>query len=81
MCFCQIMHFVHLDGFMHSGLGNEVGREILWENYYQWVSIVLCVQAAMFYLPYFLWKHWEGGKLALLVKDLGKAYYVTSSKI
>lgn len=54
------------------GLGNEAGEEVLWQKYYQWVSIILCFQALLFYLPRYLWKTWEAGRMRLLVTDLGK---------
>lgn len=52
------------------GLGNEAGEEVLWQKYYQWVSIVLSFQAMLFYLPRYLWKTWEAGRMRLLLKDL-----------
>ncbi|EFA07886.1 Innexin inx2-like Protein [Tribolium castaneum] len=44
--------------------------KIIWQKYYQWVCIVFCFQALLFYLPRYLWKTWEGGRLRLLVSDL-----------
>ncbi|KAJ8965141.1 hypothetical protein NQ314_004366 [Rhamnusium bicolor] len=55
------------------GLGLEVLEDpsaITRQFYYQWVCIAFCVQALIFYLPRYLWKTWEGGRLRLLVKDL-----------
>lgn len=43
---------------------------IIWQQYYQWVSVVFCLQALLFYLPRYLWKVWEGGRLKLLVGNL-----------
>lgn len=54
------------------GLGNEVGREQTWHLYYQWVAVVLLIQAFFFYIPWYLWNVWEGGRLEKLVKDLGE---------
>lgn len=63
-----------------SGLGNyahhPVGKiietdEIKVQKYYQWVCIVYCFQALLFYIPRYLWKTWESGRMRLLVKDLG----------
>ncbi|XP_017782370.1 PREDICTED: innexin inx2-like [Nicrophorus vespilloides] len=70
-----------------SGLGNYVGEkatpywqrvlsyrdneEIITQKYYQWVCIVFCFQALLFYIPRYLWKSWEAGRLRLIVKDLG----------
>lgn len=44
---------------------------IITQKYYQWVCIVFCFQALLFYTPRYLWKTWEGGRLRLLAKDLG----------
>lgn len=44
---------------------------IITQKYYQWVCIVFCFQALLFYIPRYLWKTWEGGRLRLLAKDLG----------
>ncbi|KAF5284400.1 hypothetical protein FQA39_LY17075 [Lamprigera yunnana] len=49
----------------------ELDDIIISQKYYQWVCIVLCFQALLFYIPRYLWKTWEGGRLRLLVKDLG----------
>ncbi|KAF5280034.1 hypothetical protein FQR65_LT03289 [Abscondita terminalis] len=50
---------------------NDLDDVIISQKYYQWVCIVLCFQALLFYIPRYLWKTWEGGRLRLLVKDLG----------
>ncbi|GJQ72035.1 hypothetical protein Trydic_g3137 [Trypoxylus dichotomus] len=44
---------------------------IITQKYYQWVCLVFCFQALLFYIPRYLWKTWEGGRLRLLAKDLG----------
>ena len=33
-------------------------------SYYQWVTFMFCIQAALFYLPYRIWTALEGGVLA-----------------
>jgi len=38
-------------------------------NYYQWVWLVLALQALLTFLPCMAWKHLEGGKLARLLKN------------
>jgi len=47
----------------------EEGDEIR-HAWYQWVFFVLLFQAVLCYFPHFLWKTWEGGKLALLLQGL-----------
>jgi len=40
--------------------------------YYQWVVLVLLLESFVFYLPAFLWKIWEGGRLKHLCDDFHK---------
>lgn len=47
----------------------EDGDEIR-HAWYQWVVFVLFFQAILCYIPHFLWKSWEGGKLSLLLQNL-----------
>ena len=49
----------------------EEGDEIH-QNWYQWVILVLFFQAILCYIPRFLWKRWEGGKLSLLIQNLNE---------
>lgn len=46
------------------------GDERVYHQYYQWVCFVLFLQAVMFYLPHYLWKTWECGRLKALTADL-----------
>ena len=48
----------------------ENGEEIR-HSWYQWVPLVLIVQAILCYFPHFVWKGMEGGKLQLLTKNFG----------
>lgn len=47
----------------------EDGDEIR-HAWYQWVVFVLFFQAILCYIPHFLWKSWEGGKLSMLLQNL-----------
>lgn len=47
----------------------EDGDEIR-HAWYQWVFFVLGFQAILCYIPHFLWKSWEGGKIARLLQNL-----------
>ncbi|XP_026466610.1 innexin inx2-like [Ctenocephalides felis] len=49
----------------HNGITQE-----LHHKYYQWVSIVLVLQAVMFYIPRYMWKCWENGRIKALTQDL-----------
>jgi len=48
----------------------QQGEEVKYHKYYQWVCFVLFLQAAFFYIPRYLWKTSEGGKIRLLVQEL-----------
>ncbi|GFS37887.1 innexin shaking-B [Trichonephila inaurata madagascariensis] len=57
----------------HPGIASSRDpREYFHLKYYQWVYIVLLLQAFLFYIPRWLWKQWEGGKMEILTKDMGK---------
>jgi hypothetical protein len=43
---------------------------VKYHKYYQWVCFVLFLQAALFYIPRYLWKSSEGGKIRMLVQEL-----------
>ena len=46
------------------------GDQVKYHKYYQWVCFVLFFQAFLFYIPRYLWKIWEAGKMKKLVLDL-----------
>lgn len=46
------------------------GESVKYHKYYQWVCFVLFFQAMFFYGPRYLWKMWEGGRVASLAIDL-----------
>ncbi|KAK9509208.1 hypothetical protein O3M35_006571 [Rhynocoris fuscipes] len=41
-------------------------------NYYQWIPIVLSIQACLFYIPHYLWKYWGGKRVQIISIDLKK---------
>ena len=43
------------------------GEDPVYHKYYQWVCYVLFLQAGLFYIPRFLWKTIEGGRMQMLV--------------
>ncbi|XP_032793797.2 innexin inx3 [Daphnia magna] len=50
--------------FAHPGVGAEKSdSEHRYHNYYQWVPFVLFLQGVLFYLPHWLWKMNEGGRV------------------
>nr|CAD7395185.1 unnamed protein product [Timema cristinae] len=63
----------HLEGLSGSpGVGSYVEGEdeVIYHKYYQWVCFVLFFQAILFYVPRYLWKLWEGGRLKLIALNL-----------
>jgi len=55
----------------HPGIDKYTpGEKRVYHKYYQWVCFVLFIQAIMFYIPRYLWKVWEGGRLRSLVLGL-----------
>lgn len=54
-------------GVASHGSGDE---QVKYHKYYQWVCFALFFQAILFYIPRYLWKTWEGGRIKMLVLDL-----------
>jgi hypothetical protein len=60
--------------FIHPGVGPvEDGEEKVYHNYYLWVPYMLAFQAACFYVPHWIWKQLEGGRLQNIVQGLNEA--------
>lgn len=58
----------------HPGVGPKAdlgpGEEPKYHKYYQWVALFLFFECALFYIPRYLWKSSEGGKIKMLVQGL-----------
>ncbi|XP_075989914.1 innexin 7 [Anticarsia gemmatalis] len=59
-------------GFLpHPGVGPlSDSDETLHHTYYQWVPFVLFLQSIAFYMPHYIWKKKEGGRIRALVDGL-----------
>uniref|UniRef100_A0A182WLS3 Innexin n=1 Tax=Anopheles minimus TaxID=112268 RepID=A0A182WLS3_9DIPT len=55
---------------INAKIGHIPESERSYQKYYQWVVFILALQAAIFSLPNFLWKAWEGGRLQSLCDGL-----------
>merc|ERR1711962_53462 len=73
--------YVHKAGETQSGLEiphpglapNSLlpeGENLKYHKYYQWVCFTLFFQAILFYIPRYLWKLWEAGKMKMLAAGL-----------
>lgn len=52
------------DDFVYPGVGPEHKcPNKVYHSYYQWVPFVLFLQGILFYIPHWIWKQAEGGKI------------------
>ena len=51
-----------------------------YHKYYQWVAFMLFLHAVFFYIPRYLWKSSEGGKIKMLVGTLHSDPMMTADK-
>merc|ERR1712080_661583 len=59
------------EGIAYPGVGPmDADDDVEYHAYYQWVPIVLILQAMTFYLPYHVWKHVGGNLIDKLTSDL-----------
>jgi hypothetical protein len=52
----------------HPGIGSYVegDNETRYHSYYQWVPFMLFFQGLLFYIPHWIWKNWEEGKVRMI---------------
>lgn len=76
--YCWITHTFTLPGehgkrigidVAQSGLGND-NQEQTYHSYYQWVPFMLFAQGVCFYVPHWIWKNWEDGKMRMISDGL-----------
>lgn len=68
---------------VHPGVRPHVDGEdqVVHHKYYQWVSFVLFIQALFFYVPRFVWKIWENGRISMLVSNISSPLVHAEVKI
>lgn len=44
--------------------------ELKFYDYYEWIFLSLTLQAILFYIPHYIWKAWEGGRMKMLAEEL-----------
>lgn len=45
-------------------------NQVFWHRYYQYMPLILFIQAVFFYFPHYLWKCWENGVINSITKLL-----------
>ncbi|XP_012265641.1 innexin inx3 [Athalia rosae] len=53
----------------HPGLGLDTGEK-RYHSYYQWVPFMLFFQGILFYIPHWMWKQWEEGKIRMISEGM-----------
>ena len=66
--------YSHAEGpfYPHPGIVNDEGRQgdKKYYAYYQWVPVVLFLQAVFCFAPKYLWNSYEGGRLKAMTSGL-----------
>lgn len=55
---------------------NHSEENKIYQKYYQWVPLIFIIQAAISYVPAYLWKVADGGLLHKLCDNLGRSLSV-----
>jgi hypothetical protein len=55
------------------GVGLDQGDKT-YHSYYQWVPFTLFFQGIMFYIPHWIWKNWEAGKIRMISDGIRGVY-------
>lgn len=65
----------------HPGVSSYINKEdqVRYHSYYQWVPFILFFQGVLFYVPHWLWKNWEEGKIAKIT-DKVRGYCIEQNE-
>lgn len=69
MGFSSSIRYVY-SGVMVPTANSRIYSITYWHRYYQYIPIILLLQAIFFYLPHYLWKNWENGIVTSICKHL-----------
>jgi len=69
LCFNSSVEYIH-SGIMIPEDGAVLHQTHYWHRYYQYIPIILFLQAVFFYLPHYIWKTWENGMISSICKNL-----------
>lgn len=82
--FCWVTHTYtwmgknkHME--IHPDVGPDKDGQPRFHTYYQWVPFMLFIHGLFFYLPHWIWKTWEGGKVKMMSADI-RGTALTDSK-
>lgn len=66
---------------VYPGVGPHTpDDDVVYRSYYQWVPLVLFLQAMSFYIPRFVWKSLDGGLFSSILQGLDKMSLDEGSK-
>lgn len=78
--YCWITHTFTLPHQIAKPVGSHVAHpgvsgfidedEQRYHSYYQWVPFMLFFQGVLFYVPHWMWKNWEEGKMRMLTEGM-----------
>lgn len=70
--YCWVSSLFTYDGKQnfHRPRIEEYEPKVILHSYYRWVPFMLFFQAITFYVPHWIWKMWEGGKIHMITKNV-----------
>ena len=66
---------------VHPSQRKLLPEDSKYELWYKWTPIILLLQSVLFYIPHWIWKHFENGWVAAMIKDLRRSDLVDAEVI